>query len=191
LSFPAKADNPPEFTSSVSLGDDTGIDMKRIATALGILLLASSPGRADDPFEPTASERGTIDKCLKRTANESVLKQASTCIGLISDPCIDKDTATAVGCQERETRIWDDLLNKAFQDARAHLDSAAGGALKDAQHAWIAFRDAKCAVSEKEYEGGTMATIMVADCKRTETGRRALEMQAIAAEAEATIFAPR
>jgi uncharacterized protein YecT (DUF1311 family) len=191
LSFPAKAANPPAFTSSVSLGDDTGIDMKRIATALGILLLASSPGRADDPFEPTASERGTIDKCLKRTANEAVLKQASTCIGLISDPCIDKDTATAVGCQERETRIWDDLLNKAFQDARAHLDSAAGGALKDAQHAWIAFRDAKCAVSEKEYEGGTMATIMVADCKRTETGRRAIEMQAIAADAEATIFAPR
>ena len=110
----------------MSLGDDTGIDMKRIAMALGILLLASLPGRADDPFQPTASERGAIDKCLKRTANEEVLKRASTCIGLISDPCIDKDTATAVGCQERETRIWDDLLNKAFQDARAHLDFGGG-----------------------------------------------------------------
>ena len=36
-----------------------------------------------------------------------------------------------------------------------------------------------------------MSTIMVADCKRTETGRRALEMLAIAVEADATIFAPR
>ena len=165
--------------------------MKRSATALGILLIASSPGFAEDPFQPTAAERGAIDKCLKRTPDEDVLKTAAVCVGLISDPCIDKDTATAVACQERETRIWDELLNKAFQDARAHLDSAAGGALKDAQRAWIAFRDAKCAVSEKEYEGGTMATIMVADCKRTETGRRAIEMQAIAAEANATIFAPR
>ena len=165
--------------------------MLRIAIAIGLLLMLPVAAPAGDPFEPTAAERATIDKCLKRAAEEAVLKQASTCIGLISDPCIDKDTATAVGCQERETRIWDDLLNKAFQDARAHLDSSAGGALKDAQHAWIAFRDAKCAVSEKEYEGGTMATIMVADCKRTETGRRAIEMKAIAVEADATIFAPR
>jgi uncharacterized protein YecT (DUF1311 family) len=165
--------------------------MRLSATALGILLLASSPSLAEDPFQPTDSERATIDNCLKRTEDEAVLKQASECIGLIADPCADKDTATAVACQERETRIWDDLLNKAFQDARAHLDSATGGALKDAQRAWIAFRDAKCAVSEKEYERGTMATVMVADCKLTETGRRAIEMQAIATEAEATIFAPR
>lgn len=165
--------------------------MKRSATALGILLIASSPSLAEDPFQPTAAERGAIDKCLKRTAEEDVLKKAAACVGLISDPCIDKDTATAVACQERETRIWDELLNKAFRDARAHLDSAVGGALKDAQRAWITFRGAKCAVSEKEYEGDTMATIMVADCKRTETGRRAIEMQAIAAEANATIFAPR
>jgi uncharacterized protein YecT (DUF1311 family) len=165
--------------------------MRRGATALGILLLASSPGVAEDPFQPTDSERATIDNCLKRTEDEAVLKQASACIGLIADPCADKGTATAVACQERETRIWDDLLNTAFQDARAHLDSAAGEALKDAQRAWIAFRDAKCRVSEKEFQGGTMSTIMVADCKRTETGRRAIEVEAIATEAEAAIFAPR
>ena len=165
--------------------------MKRTAIALWLVLIASAPAFAEDPFAPTAAERATIDKCLTRTADDGVLKQASQCIGLISDPCIDKDTATAVACQERETRIWDERLNASFKDARAHVDAATGEALKAAQRAWIAFRDAKCAVSEKEYEGGTMATIMVADCKRTETGRRALEMQAIAAEANATIFAPR
>jgi uncharacterized protein YecT (DUF1311 family) len=165
--------------------------MRRGATALVILLLVSSSALAEDPFQPTPAERATIDNCLKRTEDKAVLKQASECVGLIADPCADKDTATAVACQERETRIWDDLLNKAFQDARAHLDAATGGALKDAQRAWIQFRDAKCAVSEKEYEESTMATILVADCKLTETGRRAIEMQAIAAEADATIFAPR
>ena len=68
--------------------------MKRSATALGILLIASSPGLAEDPFQPTASERATIDKCLKRTAEDGVLKQAAARVGLISDPCIEKDTAT-------------------------------------------------------------------------------------------------
>ena len=165
--------------------------MQRSAVALGLVLIASAPACAEDPFEPNAAERATIDKCLKRTADDDVFKQADQCIGLISDPCIDKDTSTAVACQERETRIWDEKLNAAFKDARAHVDAATGEALKEAQRAWIAFRDAKCAVSEKEYDGGTMATIMVADCKRTETGRRALEMQAIAVEADATIFAPR
>ena len=165
--------------------------MKRIALAFGLVLIASAPACAEDPFEPKAAERAEIDACLKRTADDEMFKQAAQCIGLVSDPCIDKDTSTAVACQERETRIWDEKLNAAFKDARAHLDAATGEALKEAQRAWIAFRDAKCAVSEKEYDGGTMATIMVADCKRTETGRRALEMQAIAVEADATIFAPR
>jgi len=165
--------------------------MQRSAVALGVVLIASAPACAEVPFEPKAAESATIDKCLKRTADDDVFKQADQCIGLISDPCIDKDTSTAVACQEREMRIWDEKLNAAFKDARAHVDAATGEALKEAQRAWIAFRDAKCAVSKKEYEGGTMATIMVADCKRTETGRRALEMQAIAVEADATIFAPR
>ncbi len=163
----------------------------RLGLTVGIALMVVAPAGAEDPYEPTASERATIDKCLKRTADDDVFKQASQCIGLISDPCIDKDTATAVACQERETRIWDERLNASFKDARAHVDAATGEALKAAQRAWIAFRDAKCAVSEIEYGGGSMATVMVADCKRTETGRRALEMQAIAVEADATIFAPR
>lgn len=165
--------------------------MTRIATALCLVLLAAPALAEDDPYQPTLAERAIIDTCLKRTDGQDVFKQGSQCIGLISDPCIDKDTSTAVACQERETRIWDEKLNAAFKDARAHVDAATGGALKDAQRAWIAFRDAKCLVSEKEYGEGTMATVMVADCKRTETGRRALEMLAIAAEANGTMFAPR
>src|SRR5262249_40033663 len=152
-----------QLFQSPCLGQLRGVCMKRIATALGLLLIASSPSLAEDPFQPTAPERATIDKCLKHNANEDALKTAAACVGLISAPCINEDTATAVACQERETRIWDELLNKAFQDARAHLDSVAGGALKDAQRAWIAFRDAKCTFSEKVYGDGTRATVMVAD----------------------------
>jgi uncharacterized protein YecT (DUF1311 family) len=135
-----------------------------------------------------------IDKCLERTAKEQPFKQMSECIGLIADPCGDADqasTASIVACQERETRIWDAHLNGWFQDARAHLDSQAGPALQAAQRAWVTFRDAKCAMSEKIYEGGSIAAVMVGDCKLVETGRRALEMSAIDIEANDTLFAPR
>lgn len=164
-----------------------GVDM-RIFVALGVLLIASSPGLAEDPFEPTARERAAIDSCLKHNAKQDVLKKAAACVGTISDPCQDRDNATWLACEVRETKIWDDLLNAAFQDARRLADAVTGGALKDAQHSWIAFRDAKCAVSEKEYEGGSMAAVLVADCKRTETGRRAIEMRVIADEAADKVF---
>jgi uncharacterized protein YecT (DUF1311 family) len=164
--------------------------MTRIAFTL-CLLAFIAPAYAADPFQPTAAERATIDKCLKRVADEPVLKRASECIGLIADPCADKDNATNLACQERETRIWDDELNAAFQDARRHADSVTNDALKNAQRSWIAFRDAKCAVSEKMYEGSTMAALFASYCKLEETGRRAIEMQAIAVEATDVLFAPR
>ncbi len=160
----------------------------RVAMAFGLLLITFSPSLAEDPFQPTAAERAAIDKCLKHNAKQDVLKTAAACVGTISDPCRDRDNATWLACEARETKIWDDLLNAAFQDARRLADAATGGALKDAQHSWIAFRDAKCAVSEKEYEGGSMAAVLVADCKRTETGRRAIEMQVIANEAADKVF---
>ena len=70
---------------------------------------------------------------------------------------------------------------KAIADAIKRLadDIAAQAALKDAQRAWISFRDAKCGYWQKRYEGGTIASVVTGDCMRVETGRRALEMRVI------------
>ena len=61
--------------------------MQNLAIAAGIVLGASVPAHAADPFEPTASERATVDTCLKRTADDGIKRPE--CIRLISDPCID------------------------------------------------------------------------------------------------------
>lgn len=58
--------------------------MQNLAIAAGIGLGASVPAHAADPFEPTASERATVDTCLKRTGDDGILKQAAECIGLIA-----------------------------------------------------------------------------------------------------------
>jgi uncharacterized protein YecT (DUF1311 family) len=139
--------------------------MHRIATALGLLLLMSVPAIAQKEFEPTAAERKTIGDCIDKTAGDSELEQMSKCIGLIADPCVDApnaNTFTIVAC------------NMAIKG-----DTGAAAALKDAQRAWIQFRDAKCGYWEKRYEGGTFASVATGNCTRIETGRRALEMRAI------------
>ena len=81
----------------------------------------------------------------------------------------------------REQTIWDGRLNEWYGQAQSHLkDNAAGAAaLKDAQRAWIQFRDAKCGYWEKRYEGGTFASVATGNCTRIETGWHALEMRSI------------
>jgi uncharacterized protein YecT (DUF1311 family) len=78
-------------------------------------------------------------------------------------------------CNMREPKIWDERLNDWYGQAQSQLkdDAATGAALKDAQCAWIQFRDAKCDYWEKRYEGGTFASVATGNCTRIETGRRA------------------
>jgi uncharacterized protein YecT (DUF1311 family) len=158
--------------------------MHRIVTAVGLLVLMSLPVLAQKEFEPTAAERQTIDDCIDNAAGDSELKQMSQCIGLIADPCVDEpgaNTFTIVACNMREQKIWDEKLNDWYGQARSHLKDNAGTAvaLKDAQRAWIEFRDTSCGYWEKRYEGGTFASVATGNCTRIETGRRALEMRAI------------
>ncbi len=91
------------------------------------------------------------------------------------------NTFTIVACHMREQKIWDGYLNQWYAGAEKRLadDAAAQTALKDAERAWISFRDAKCGYWGKRYEGGTFASVIAGDCMRDETARRALEMRAV------------
>ncbi len=159
--------------------------MVRIATALGVLLLVSGAAMAQAEFEPTPAERNSIAQCIARTASERELKQMADCIGVAATPCVDApdaNTFSLVACHMREQKIWDERLNVWYGEAQARLkdNASASAALKDAQRAWIAFRDAKCGFWAKRYEGGTFASVAAGDCIRETTGLRALEMRAIA-----------
>jgi uncharacterized protein YecT (DUF1311 family) len=157
--------------------------MRPLAITFLLLLLMAAPVRAQDD-EPTAAERKTIADCLDKNAGDDELKQMSACIGLVADPCPDApgaNTMTIVACQIREQKIWDDDLNDWYGEALKRLSAEpdAAAALKDAQRAWIAFRDSKCDYWEKRYEGGTFASVAAGNCMRATTGQRAIEMRAI------------
>jgi uncharacterized protein YecT (DUF1311 family) len=158
--------------------------MVRIALAFGVLVAACSASSAQLEFEPTPDERKAIAACLERVIGQPKLKQMAECIGIVADPCPNApgaNTFTIVACHMREQKIWDGYLNQWYGEVEKRLadDAAALTALKDAQRAWIAFRDAKCDYWEKRYAGGTFASVVTGDCMRVETGRRALEMRAI------------
>jgi uncharacterized protein YecT (DUF1311 family) len=50
-------------------------------------------------------------------------------------------------------------------------------ALRDAQRAWIAFRDADCAARYAMWQDGTIRTIVGANCHLTMTAQRTIELR--------------
>jgi uncharacterized protein YecT (DUF1311 family) len=157
--------------------------MRPLAIMLALLVLTAASAHADPDFDPTAAERKTIADCLEQNRG-SEFKEMSACIGLVADPCPDApgaNTMTIVACQMREEKIWDGYLNDWYGEAVKRLkdDPDAAAALKDAQRAWMQFRDAKCDYWEKRYAGGTFASVATGNCMRVTTGQRALEMRAI------------
>ena len=87
-----------------------------------------------------------------------------------------------------EADAWDTLLNRNYQvslEAAADVDaelnesgttSEAEADLRTAQRAWIAFRDAECDRQFSFYAGGTIRTVVYAQCQLSMTAERALAL---------------
>ncbi len=114
---------------------------------------------------------------------------APSCIGQAANACqsASADGSTTLGivdCIRAETAIWDGLLNDVYQRVRddMRVEDSAGGvinradALRDAQRAWIAFRDADCALAYAQWQDGSIRSIVGANCHMTMTAQRTLEL---------------
>lgn len=97
-----------------------------------------------------------------------------------------QDQRTMNHCASERLQVADGELNAAYNKARAYmreLDSAstagmkgAAIALRDAQRAWIVFRDKACASDGFRFRGGTMEPLVVATCKTRLTLQRTKEL---------------
>lgn len=108
------------------------------------------------------------------------------CIGAAADRCQAlPGGATTMGitdCLMREERVWDRLLNEAYQRARDALSPELGARLQTAQRGWLMMRDADCMLEYERYEGGSMRNIASAACQMNHTARRSLALQALIRE---------
>lgn len=94
-------------------------------------------------------------------------------------------------CAEQSWIAADEELNVAFRTAREamrKIDSAlpaeqkgAETQLRDAQRAWITFRDATCAAEGYSYHGGSAEPMVIYSCRARVTKARALDLWAMTA----------
>lgn len=90
-------------------------------------------------------------------------------------------------CITAETAVWDDILNAEYgktQSYMTQLDAteppvlgARPDALRKAQRAWIAYRDAECELTYLRWQGGSIRSIAAANCGLIMTARRAFELR--------------
>jgi uncharacterized protein YecT (DUF1311 family) len=158
-------------------------------TMLGIAAGARAQEKA------TAEDRAAVAACLDNAKKAD--KDTATCIGTVQKPCLDApDGQSTLGmktCAGRETAVWDERLNKAYQvlvrgDLGKTDASRDGGKTKlagadlirETQRAWITFRDKKCEAAGLPMQGGTGAGVLSTDCYLWETARQALWLEELA-----------
>lgn len=134
-----------------------------------------------------AGETESIRTCLADAA------RPMDCVGLTVRECTERPggdtTVGMVDCITTETDAWDAILNDEYKatmeqlrDADATGDIAAPdltrvATLREAQRAWIAFRDAECRAQYALWGGGTLRQVVGANCVMSETAERAIELR--------------
>lgn len=152
------------------------------------LLFLATPVMADTDYAPFMAQ---VDACH---AGAEDRRMAEACIGIGARACMEAtpEGGTTLGsmfCLLAERDHWDRLLNREYAAARLRAQGADDAErpyfpeyavrvtqLRDAQRAWIAFRDAECALQYGVYGAGTMRMIAGADCQMRLTGERALDL---------------
>ena len=159
----------------------------RCATLIVLLVCAlAAPAAADRHL---AHYMDGIDICLANTDDGWL------CIGAGSENCMQREEAGMsthgmVQCMGAERDAWDRLLNAEYRRARdlaAGLDArdkewapdyaVRAEQLRDAQRAWIPFRDANCAMEAGAWGEGTFAQVLMAECHMRMTAERAIDLQ--------------
>jgi len=139
----------------------------------------------------TARYRAQTDTCTQAAERPSLIEP---CYGLLTAACIagEADGQTTQGmafCIQAEHRYWDEALNREYQAARAELAridatdlpefAHHADNLRAAQRAWIAFRDAQCALDYSLWGNGSMRLLSGASCQARRTFDRLRDLIAL------------
>jgi uncharacterized protein YecT (DUF1311 family) len=157
----------------------------RTATAVGLLALLAMPSAPAQDSKPAAPDIAAVRTCIKAKTGRNWAWE--NCLGVVSVRCLKNEASMRnseiITCINRETKVWDDILNETFRRLREKLDDAQQAKLREMQRAWIASRDKSCAFFYDYFEG-SMANPMIAACTSRETARRALFLLGFLNDAE-------
>jgi uncharacterized protein YecT (DUF1311 family) len=158
-------------------------DRAAVASCLDLVAQASkhyaeavNKTQADDDAESKAEK---IDPAAwLRHAGERAAIDETSCIGVVSTPCQEtyegRSTAGSAECIRRELAVWDERLNASY---KRWIDTCGETkvcvARRKFARAWLAARDARCALPWIEMQG-TMANPLTSACMLEVTARHAI-----------------
>jgi len=165
----------------------------RLSRLSFIALLVAAPAVADELAALADRYGGPLERCYRTAAGEELAE----CKGRLAAPCMEGEeggetTLGMVTCTAAETRVWDAYLDSDYRaslawaeamDAEERLLSpefaSMADALREAQRAWVEFRDAQCALAYAFWGSGTMRWIAGASCMMEMTAERAIDLRAL------------
>jgi uncharacterized protein YecT (DUF1311 family) len=110
--------------------------------------------------------------------------------GLVASPLAAQTQATINASAAREAQTADRALNAQYQAALARISAPSRLLLRDAQRAWVAFRDAQCKFEINGVQGGTAVALVQAGCRKQLTELRTRQLQKVATCEEGDLACP-
>ncbi|HYF09554.1 MAG TPA: lysozyme inhibitor LprI family protein, partial [Acetobacteraceae bacterium] len=150
-----------------------------LCAVLVLLGTAAAAQRAPDPARPTAQERAWLEACVNAAQGQPPRaafgrcgwRLAAACQGYAGESLLDARMPAVPGrlpeprgCAPVETALWQELLERWQHEAMVYARPAAAEPIRRAHRAFLAFRDASCAV-EAAVARGTLAQGHVASCR--------------------------
>jgi len=80
-------------------------------------------------------------------------------------------------CAHREFQAADAALNRAYNQLSSKLDEGRRAKLKEAELAWLKYRDGNCEFVSSEYEGGSIRPMIHSFCLADVTRARTAELK--------------
>ncbi len=163
----------------------------------GIFLMMTFAGAAYATEHEFAAYGHILDSCYQAASADGT---HAACVGQMASACMDSEegghsTLGMTFCTLGEAQVWDKYLNLEYRDTMAaframdadtavHFPEFANRAetLRDAQRAWIAFRDAECGLAYALWGSGSMRNIASANCRLEMISARTIELRNLGSE---------
>lgn len=93
-------------------------------------------------------------------------------------PCSNANTQAEMNqCAGNEYKTADAALNRVYQQLVAMLEAEEKAGLKEAQTAWLKYRDTNCDFVANQYKGGSIRPMILGLCLADVTRNRTAELR--------------
>ena len=187
--------------TAVAAADDTGNEALKTAggtaQSRGAAAAETAPETAASAQEFQKSSRGAASGDLISPASETTavseteaekeeqataqayqreLDSAAASIKKLKSSETDTSTWSYLNLADYELKLWDDLLNRIYQDIMEHMDETEAEGLRKEEKAWIKKRDADAKKVSSRYSGGTLEGLEHTASLAKSTKERAYEL---------------